>query len=76
MTLARVHRKASLQQQDRLPVSTLDEATRRLVQIRIDPTVTDEAYDLCIKIVADIFWISDNRLRRDVAVAARKLGGH
>ncbi|WP_040671655.1 hypothetical protein [Rhodobacter ferrooxidans] len=73
--LARVFRKPSLQQEDRLPVSTYDEAVRRLVQIRLDDTVTDEAYSLAVNLVADIFWVADKRLRRDVAVAARQLGG-
>ncbi len=71
--LARVHTKPSLQQQDRLPVSTYEQAVNRLVQIRLDEGVTDDAYDLAVTIVADIFWISDKRLRRDVVVASRLL---
>ena len=73
--LARVFRNPSLQQQDRLPVSSLDEAVRRLVMFRSDPSISDEAYDLAIRVVADIFWVHDLRLRRDVIVAVRQIGG-
>lgn len=72
--LARVYRKPSLQQEDRLPVSSYEEAVRRLVQIRDYEAVTDEAYDLCVSLVADIFWIADKRVRRDVIAAAKLLG--
>lgn len=74
MALARVYRKASAQQDDRLPVSSYDEAVRRLVQIRCDEAVTDEAYDLAVSLISDIFWITDTRVRRDVIVAVRQLG--
>ena len=72
--LARVFRKPSLQQQDRLPVSTYDEAVRRLVMFRCDQAISDDAYDLAIRVVSDIFWVSYIRLRRDVIVAARQIG--
>lgn len=72
--LARVFRKPSLQQQDRLPISTYDEAVRRLVEIRCDETLPDEAYDTAVSMVADIFWQTDKRVRRDVVVEARKIG--
>ena len=75
MTVARVFRKPSLQQEDRLPVSSYEEAVRALVFIRCDETVSDHAYDLVIKIVADIFWVNDNKLRRDVHVASREITG-
>jgi len=72
--LARVYRKPSLQQEDRLPVSTYDEAVRNLVCLRNREDLTDDSYDLAIQIVADIFWVRDKRLRRDVIVAAREIG--
>lgn len=71
--LARVCCEPSLQQQDRLPISTYDEAVRRLVEFRNDPAITDEAYDLAVSLVADVFWTADKRVRRDVVVAARQL---
>jgi len=72
--LARVYRKPSLQQEDRLSVSTYDEAVRNLVFLRNREDLTDDSYDLAIQIVADIFWVRDKRLRRDVIVAAREIG--
>lgn len=70
----RVYRKPSLQQQDRLPISTYEEALRRLVCIRCDAGVPDEAYDVGVEIVADIFWRADKRVRRDVIVTAKDMG--
>ena len=75
MIMARVFRKPSLQQQDRLPISSYEEAVRSLVFIRCDESVSDTAYDLVLKIVADIFWVNDKKLRRDVAVASREITG-
>lgn len=74
MTAARVYRKPSDQQYDRLPISSYDEAVRRLVELRVDETLPDEAYDVAVALVADIFWLADKRVRRDVIVAARDLG--
>jgi hypothetical protein len=71
---ARVHRKPSLQQADRLPVSSYEEAVRRLVEVRADIALPDEAYDTAVQIVADIFWKADRLVRRDVRVAAREIG--
>lgn len=73
--LGRVYRKPSLQQQDRLPVSSYEEAVRRLVVLRADEAVTDDAYSVAVELVADIFWRSDRRVRRDAMIAAREIGG-
>ncbi len=72
--VARVSR-ATLLQQDRLPISTLEQATWRLVAIRGDESLPDAAYDVALKIVADIFWTSEKKLRRDVLVMAKRNGG-
>ena len=74
LMVARVFRKPSLQQADRLPVSSYEEAVRRLVCVRCDDTVTDLAYDLAVNLVADIFWRADKRVRRDVLVSAKEMG--
>ena len=74
MTLARVYRAPSLQQEDRVPLSSYEDAVGRLVTLRIDASVTDEAYDMCVKLIADVFWQSDKRVRRDVRVTASKWG--
>lgn len=75
MSVARVYRPRSLQQQDRLPVSTYEEAVRRLVCLHDDESIPDEAYNLAVDLVADIFWMADKRVRRDVLLAHRKLMG-
>lgn len=72
---ARVHRKPSLQQADRLPISTYEDAVRALVVYRQDESITDEAYFLAVEIVADIFWTADKRVIRDVLVASAEIGG-
>lgn len=73
--LRRVPVKPSLQQEDRLPCETYEQAVDRLVQYHVTDTISDEAYDLAVKLVADIFWQTDKRVRRDVFVATRKLFG-
>ncbi|TXG97571.1 MAG: hypothetical protein E6R08_06715 [Nevskiaceae bacterium] len=73
--VARVFRKPSLQQEDRLPVDAYEDAIARLVLIRAHPSMTDGAYDLIIKLTADIYWLNDLRVRRDVMIASREIGG-
>ena len=73
--MQRVFRKRSLQQEDRLPCETYDDAVSRLVVIRCTEGVSQEAYDLAVKLIADIYWQNDNRVKRDVFVACRKLFG-
>ena len=73
--VSRVYRKPSLQQEDRLPVSSYDEAVRRLVCIRLDDSIPDDAYDLACALVADIFWRPDKIVRADVVKASRQIGG-
>lgn len=71
----RVHRKPSLQQADRLPISSYDDAVWKLVQIRLCEWLPDVAYDAAVELVADIFWKSDHKVRRDVIVASHEIGG-
>lgn len=72
--LQRVPVKPSLRQQDRAPISTYDEAVRHLVTLRINPALSDDAYDVAVALVADIFWRTDNKVRRDVRVACKEIG--
>ena len=74
MMLARIPRKASLQQFDRLPISSYEEALQRLVEIRCDESVSDDAYDVAVNLIADIFWHADKKVRRDALLAAREIG--
>lgn len=73
MGLARVYRKPSMQQVDRLPVSSYEEAVQRLTYIRLDEDVTDAAYFLAVSIIADIFWVNDQKVIRDVTISARQI---
>lgn len=50
-----------------------DEAVRRLVQFRADPTCSDETYAACLEIVADINWTNEARVRADVRKAAGEI---
>ena len=74
MMLARIPRKPSLQQFDRLPISSYEEALQRLVEIRCDESVSDDAYDVAVNLIADIFWHSDKKVRCDALLAAREIG--
>ena len=71
---ARVYRAASLQQSDRLPISSYEEAVNRLVEIRCDETLTDDGYNVAVKLIADIFWHTDAKVRRDALLAYKRLG--
>ncbi len=74
MILARVPRKPSLQQYDRLPISSYEEAVQHLVKIRCDEAFSDDAYDVAVNLIADIFWQSDKKVRRDALLSAREIG--
>lgn len=71
---SRVLRKASLRQPDRLPLETYEQALWRLVQIRCDASISDDAYYLAVRLIADIFWQTDCRVIRDVRKAAVTIG--
>ena len=72
-SLPRIPTDTRIHQADRPPVSTYYQAVWRLVALRSDPEITDFAYDLAIKLLADVFWVSDLALRRDVMKAAREI---
>lgn len=60
-------------EQDRPPLQTYEKAVWRLVAIRADETISDDAYDLAVSLVADIFWKGDRDVRRDVRQSAREI---
>lgn len=72
--VARVFRARSLQQEDRLPIESFDDAIGRLVLLRNTESVSDDAYDLCVKLVADLFWETDAKVRRKAFLQAKKWG--
>lgn len=63
-----------LRQEDRAPVEDYDQAVWRIVQRRYEG-ISTEAADELIKLVADIYWVTDKQVRRDVIVAQRSIGG-
>ena len=73
MGVARVHRRASLQQEDCLPLSSYDDAVKRLVFVRV--VNSQESFDVAATLVADIFWTTDLKVLRDVLVLVRQIGG-
>lgn len=62
-----------LRQEDRVPIATYEKAVWRLVALRADPELSDEAYDLAVTLLADVYWVSDVRVRRDVRKAAHEI---
>ncbi len=58
-----------------LPVETYAEAVAALVVIALDQGISDQAYDVAASMVARIYWRTEKRVRRDVKVAARRIGG-
>lgn len=70
---ARIPGRKTLKQADRSPISTYDQACWRLVALREDPEMTDAAYDFAVKLIADIYWRTDNVVRRDVRVLAKQV---
>lgn len=58
----------------RLPISKYEQAIRRLVRVREDESLSDDAYAVAVELVADIYWLTDSRVRRDVILAAKELG--
>ena len=70
---ARVPAQRTLRQADRSPISTYEQAVWRLVALREDPEINDVAYDVGVKLIADIYWRSDNVVRRDAIKLAREL---
>jgi len=63
-----------LAQEDRHAVSDYNAAVWRIVQRRCEG-ISTEAADELYKIVADIYWVTDKQVRRDVFIAQRSIGG-
>lgn len=74
INVCRKPRKPSLCQEDRLPVETYENAVWALVKARLDPDLTDHCFDHMVKLVADVFWQPDKRVRADVIIASREVG--
>lgn len=64
----------TIRQADRSPISTYEQAVWRLVALREDPEITDFAYDVAVKLIADIYWRTDTVVRRDAIKLAKELG--
>ena len=70
---SRIPQERSLTQADRSPISSYEQAVWRLVALREDPEITDFAYDVGVKLIADIYWRTDTLVRRDAMVLAKQL---
>lgn len=67
--------KPSLQQADRLPVATYEQAVNRLLCLWLDRRVSRDSYDGSLRMAADIFWTTEKTLHNAVMKANRQLGG-
>lgn len=65
---------SSIRQPDRLPVSEYTDAVQALSLIRANPDVNAAGFDACVKLIADIYWRNDRKVRADVIRESVKLG--
>lgn len=66
--------RPSLQQAERRPLATYDQAVNRLVTLSLSEDVTDEAYDLAVQVLSDVFWETETKMRADVIKARKVIG--
>lgn len=55
------------------PIATYEQAIRRLVRFLVAEKCTPEQLDLAVQIVADIWWLSDEKVRHDMQKSSREL---
>lgn len=67
--------RTPIKQEDRQPVETYEDAVNRLVILRATEHVGQAAYEIAVRLVADIYWVKDATVRRDVFIACRHLFG-
>lgn len=65
-----------MQQRDREPLSTYEQAVWRLAQYEVGQANTLGQMDLAIQIVADLFWLSEAKVRSDAQKAARSVAAN
>ena len=61
-------------QSNRAPLNTYENAIWRIVQYVVQETHGETEIGLAVEVVADLFWVSDSKVRHDVNKAARGLG--
>lgn len=57
----------------RNPLATYEQAVWRLVQMEAAGSTADKL-ELAVQIVADVFWLSDEKVVHDMKKASRNLG--
>lgn len=60
-------------QEDRQPLRTYEQSLWRLVQWSVSGLHAADKIDLAIQVVADVFWLSDAKVRHDVEKRVRAL---
>lgn len=57
----------------RLPLATYEQGIWRLAKWHTTEGYTSEQLDLAVQVVADVFWLSDAKVRHDMQKAVRSL---
>lgn len=58
---------------DRNPIATYERAIWRLVGFQNIDQATDDEIEYAVRIVADVFWLSDAKVRHDMRRAAKEI---
>lgn len=60
----------------REPLATYEKAVWRLAQYDLGEGYTPDQLDLAVQIVADVFWLSDAKVRHDLKKAVRSIAAN
>ncbi len=58
-------------QEDRPPIRSYEQALWRLTQAEVSERYTGAQLDLAVELVADVFWVSDKKVRHDLEKRVR-----
>lgn len=58
---------------ERNPIATYERAIWRLVCFQTIDQATDEEIEYAVRIVADVFWLSDAKVRHDMRRSAKEI---
>ena len=61
-------------QADRKPVADYERAIWRLVEKQVSENHSEAELAIAVELVADIYWVSDAKVRHDIQRGARSLG--
>jgi len=64
---------SEMTQPNRDPIGSYERAVWRLVSFQIADGAADQELDYAVQIVADVFWLSDAKVRHDMRRAAAEI---